>query len=195
MKKNNSADFSRRFSRQRFLDAEDHASVSAALAIDIETRLRGATQPHVALEWVVADLRRCGHNVAAYDGVIANWLDQTEDPYLWIVVGDLDRDDNIDVDGNGAVVAITVYVAWRPQLPERKAQLGYCLRCGHGLTSQHMRLDIQGHGSVNAPSVHVRFDCPGLSSIDGPVGIASIARQLAVLVCGGCNVAFFKTAR
>jgi hypothetical protein len=113
---------------------------------------------------------------------------------LWIAVGDLDRDDNIDVDSNGAIVAITVYVAWRPRLPERKAQQGYCLRCGHALEAQHMRLDIQGHGSVNAPSLHVRLDCPGLLSIDGPVGIASIARQLSMQVCGGCNIAFFKTA-
>lgn len=183
MGRKGAADFAHRFSTQRFLDAEDHASVSAALAIDIETRLRGATQPHVELEWVVSDLRRCGHNVAAHDGVITNWLDQTEDPYLWIVVGDLDRDDS------------TVYVAWRPRLPECTAQLGYCLRCGHALKAQHMRLDIQGHGSVNAPSVHVRFDCPGLPSIDGPVGIASIARQLSIQVCGGCNIAFFRTGR
>jgi len=139
------------------------------------------------IEWIVADLRRLGHNVKHWDGVIANWDGPKEDPYLWVWIEGIDIDEP-DETGNAKVG-----VSFRPRLPDQIAFR--CPLCWSEMQDREIRLTIQGHGSVVAPSVRVQFECPGLRNIDGAVGIASVERRRGVRVCTSCGAGLLLPMR
>jgi hypothetical protein len=163
------------FSRAAFEATGDAQALCARLSELLSTRMRSAANRYMELEWIVADLRAIGHHVHHWDGVIANWDDRRQDPYLWIAVGGTDLDDP----------GPEVSVSWRPRLPEAVVR---CPLCWGELAASEIFLDVLGHGSATAPSMRVRFQCPGMPPFDEPVGARSFQRRQNVRHCTSCGL-------
>ncbi len=166
------------FSRSNFLSATDLQGLCVRLSEVLTTRVRAATNLHMEIEWIVAELRKVGHNVQHWDGVIANW-EAKDDPYLWVSIDGVDADEPLDTR------TATIGVSFRPRLPQK---IDFrCPLCWSDMQEREIRLSIQGHGSVSAPSVRVDFECPGLKELHGSVGVASEERRRGVRVCTSCG--------
>jgi hypothetical protein len=177
------------FSRSNFKSATDLQGLCERLAEILTTRVRAAKNLHMEIEWIVADLRNLGHNVKHWDGVIANWDGIIkDDPYLWVWIEGVDLYEPDEI-GDDAKVG----VSFRPRVPDKIAFR--CPLCWSEMQDRQIRLTIQGHGSVAAPSVEVHFECPGLKDIDGPVGIASMERRRGVRVCTSCGAGLLLPVR
>ena len=168
------------FTRSNFESAPSQQAICARLSEVLTTRLRAAKNLHMEIEWIVADLRALGHEVKHWDGVIANWDGPKQDPYLWVWFDGIDLDEDA-CDSSNAKVG----VSFRPRLP---GEIEFrCPLCWSEMENREIRLTLQGHGSVAAPSVNVHFQCPGLKDLDGAVGIASEERRRGVRVCTSCG--------
>lgn len=167
------------FARSRFESEPDRQALCARLAEVLTSRLRAAKNLHMEVEWIVADLRRLGHKVKHWDGVIANWDEPQDDPYLWISL------EGADLYEPGESSEANVDVSFRPRLPN---QVNFrCPLCWSEMEDREIRLTIQGHGSATAPGVRVHFECPGIRPINDTIGIASEERRRGVRVCTSCG--------
>jgi len=144
----------------------------------LTARMRAAKNRHMEIEWIVADLRKIGHNVKRWEGVIANWDDGREDPFLWVSIAPYDSVEDEPLDD------ASVGVSFRPRVP---GVVLNCPFCWSEMEDREIHLRIQGHGSVDAPAVSVHFECPGVRDLDGPIGIASVERRRNVRVCTACG--------
>lgn len=172
------------FSRANFESASDLQGLCARLARVLTARVRAATDLHMEIEWIVADLRNVGHDVQWWDAVIANWDGQKQDPYLWVTLQGVDT---LDLSSNGPdnIAAAEVTVSFRPRLP-RQGDFK-CPLCWSGMEEREIWLSVQGHGSFVAPGVRVHFECPGVPDLDATVGTASAERRRPVRVCSNCG--------
>lgn len=66
------------FARSKFEAEPDPQMLCAQLAEILTARIRAAKNLHMEIEWIVADLRKLGHKVQHWDGVIANWSEPNQ---------------------------------------------------------------------------------------------------------------------
>lgn len=172
------------FSRANLESASDLQGLCARLARILTARVRAATDLHMEIEWIVADLRNVGHDVQWWDAVIANWGGEKQDPYLWVTLQGVDT---LDLSSNGPddIAGAEVTVSFRPRLP-RQGDFK-CPLCWSRMEERDILLSVQGHGSFVAPGVRVHFECPGVPDLDATVGSASAERRRPVRVCTNCG--------
>ncbi len=87
------------FSRASFESDSDPQGLCARLARALTGRVRAATDLHMEIESIVANLRSVGHDVQWWDAVIANWDGRKQGiPYLWVTLQGVDT---LNLSSNG----------------------------------------------------------------------------------------------
>ncbi|HEY2515900.1 MAG TPA: hypothetical protein VGI39_33750 [Polyangiaceae bacterium] len=179
-----------RFARAHFVADGDAQERCQALAEVLTSRLVAATNVPQAIEWVLADLRALGHEVARWDEVISDaWAKPENDHYLWVVLEAASSDDD---EANDAAPPRSVYVAFRPRLRDLPRR---CPQCFAEMTACDIRLRVQGHGSASAPALRVRFEAPGIPELDALVGPTSLEVARSGMLCPSCHSAWFPPPR
>jgi hypothetical protein len=177
------------FARARFIEDGDPQERCRLLAAALTPRLREASNSHQALEWILADLRELGHEVAQWDEIISDaWSSPQNDRYLWIVLDAPEGDDEIDWGHADEVEWASAFVSFRPRLRDLPRR---CPQCFAELGPCDLRLRIQGHGSATAPALRVRFEAPGMTSVDAMVGSESLEVGRGGFSCESCGAAWF----
>lgn len=187
---------SEQFSRARFVEDRDAQERCNALAAALTERLLNATHYRQAVQWIRADLVSLGHAVTEWEGVLSDaWTQPENEHYIWIVLDGSDDDDedndNDDV-GEEPSSRGAVSVSFLPRLRDLPKR---CPQCFSTMTECLIWLDIQGHGSVVAPPLHVRFESPGTEPIDRFVGNESFQFRRQGLCCSQCGSSWFPPAR
>lgn len=175
------------YSRHAFETADDVEAVCEELAKELSLRMRRSRSATADVEVLVDELRSLGHQLCEWDSNGGEWEiwggDYANPEENRIIV-------SFHYGGDAPPWADVSFGPWPS--PEPKS---VCLQCSQGMTATTLRLQGEGHGRADVPSIRLTLSLGEAEPVVASCGVRSVDVQVPALWCSGCNALWIRDVR
>ncbi len=172
-----------RFSRSSFDEADDPTVLCGELRAVLESQLHDPLDALKDVDAIVRDLRSQGHDIYCWD-------DDGEGDSVW--------GDNYAKGTTKLNRLVVSFCLGRPE-PSVDVEFGpwpldrtrLCAFCGAEMTATTAVFHVDGHGSVNTPSVHVSVSFGQEPLKEARAGMESFHYEVSGFRCSACGGSWF----